>query len=162
MAPPPPQPPHTPPRLPSQLQTMMRQMQKRQPKFQQQIQLSSVDVQQNGGPYRGRGRGQGTFQQQTYRPHRDRTNQRSYYKQQKGQRATTCDGCHLFRPSFLENPWNGLEVAHEQETSEQGVEFTRTNVAINPIQHMDPRHSSDTSGRVFFKPSFLKDPWQLA
>ncbi|KAF4036150.1 M-phase-specific PLK1-interacting domain-containing protein [Phytophthora infestans] len=167
MQPPPPPgstPPGPPPPMPPQLQAMMRQMEQRQPKFQQQIQPPAPYQHQQGGRRggrggRGRGRGRGGFQQQNYRKNRGYSRNQSHSKRKRGPSDDVRDASRFFLPSFLEDPWKGLETANGaasgDATKEKYVDRQREELRPRQVQYA----TNNGPGRVFFQPSFLEDPW---
>ncbi|KAK1943785.1 hypothetical protein P3T76_005181 [Phytophthora citrophthora] len=164
--PPPPPPPlpgaltGPPPPMPPQLQDMMRQMQQRQPKFQQARQQGGRGGRNGRGRGGGRGRGRGGFQQNN-RQNRGYHNHQSQFKRKRGPSDDVPDASRFFMPSFLEDPWKQLEkngqgnVGHEHEEKQQHSERRRGE--MRPQQVHYPK--KDGTGRVFFQPSFLEDPW---
>jgi hypothetical protein len=153
-----------PPLMPPQLQKMMAQMQRRQPKFQQHTPVL-MPVQRGGGRRggRGRGRGRGGFHQQDDRSFRAWNRYQVPNKRKRIPSDDARDVAKLFMPSFLEDPWKGLEASAWDEEAESAAIKTQ-NVYMQPPIEMHPRLTQqcavqDEPARVFFQPSFLEDPW---
>ncbi|KAL4111497.1 hypothetical protein PRIC1_003175 [Phytophthora ramorum] len=166
--------------MPPQLQAMMRQMQQRQPKFQQQTQPPAPYQQTQGGRggfrggrgggrggrHGGRGRGgrrRGGLQQQQ---RQGRGYNQPQFKRKRGPSDDVRDASRFFMPSFLEDPWKQLEAANGRVDA--GRDMGRETQYGNQQQQreeMRPRQVQQRyavengSGRVFFQPSFLQDPW---